>query len=204
MSQRLSRNSDMVAQLLRIRNIGWDAIIAGGAVRDTFHDRKISDVDIFVKANPEIARKVSNDFNSSAWVEYWSRVFKFDPKRNDQVKFFGDEYTFNGLDQNIMGVWEILKNTKRYQIILIKMDPREYIGKHFDFGICRAYCDGVKMHFTDEFLTDSMNQTITLYKEHRTEPQLIYALQHHLKKIQHKYPGWRPMLGDVDVSKYKK
>jgi len=204
MNQRISKNSDMVAHLQRLRKAGWDAIIAGGAVRDTFHENKISDVDIFIAENVNHRPKIDNNYNSDKWMEYWSKIFQFNPKKNDEIKLFGDEYTFNGLDTLILGVWEVLKGNTRYQLILLKIDPRKYVCNHFDFGICRAYCDGTKMHFTNEFLVDSLNQTITLYKENLTEPQLQYAVTNHLQKIQQKYPGWAPMLGGVDPSKYKK
>ncbi len=189
----------MVAQLVKLRRFGWNAIIAGGAVRDTYHDRMISDVDIFAEENSNFLSKIDSNYASTKWTEYWKQLFNFNEEKNDSIKFFGDGYVFNILDNKICAVWEIRKGLKRYQIIVVNKDPRAYVSENFDYGICRAYCDGTKMHFTNEFLQDSLNKTITLYPENLTDKQIEYALDHHIKKIRAKYAGWTPVLG-----KYKK
>lgn len=197
----------MIRQLIKLRNADWDAIIAGGAIRDSFHDKPITDVDIFVGINPKKNDEVNASYNSKKWLEYWFKMFNCNLDKNDDVTFFGGNAsgggTFAELDQNLLAVWQIRTAGKIYQVILIKKDPVAYVYENFDFGICRAYCDGRKMRFTAEFMQDSMNRTITLYPEHLTQDQISYALKEHIVKIQRKYPGWTPVLEDPHIIKVK-
>ena len=193
----------MVIQLRKLINVGWNAIIAGGAVRDTYHERPVSDVDIFVEESEIMLKMNDSDYGSDKWIDYWKKMFNFSEAKNDKIKYFGDGYVFHVLDNDICAVWEIRKGLKKYQVILLRQDPRTYVSEKFDFGICRAYCDGRKLHFTNEFLQDSLNNTITLYPENLSEKQIDYAVNHHIQKIRNKYPGWMPVLGEIG-NKYKK
>lgn len=203
MSQAISKRSSMVIQLRKLINVGWNAIIAGGAVRDTYHDRPVSDIDIFVKEDDKMLSMLGSNYASQKWTDYWKQMFNYTESKNDKIRFFGDGYVFNVLDDDICGVWEIRKGLKKYQIIMLKQDPRDYVSEKFDFGLCRAYCDGRKLHFTNEFLEDSLNKTITLYPENLTKKQIDYAVNHHIQKIRQKYPGWIPVLGVIG-NKHKK
>lgn len=184
----------MFHHLRRIRNEGWNAIIAGGAIRDTYHDKPISTVDILVKAQKKMIQGLGVDFKSPQWMKYWFTLFKCSAKNQDDVIYLGDMETFEKLDKHIIAVWQVITNGKTYQIILITKNPETYVQENFDFGICKAYCDGTKMRFTHQFLQDSLNHTITLYKENLTDKQIEYALNEHILKINKKYPGWLPVL----------
>lgn len=193
MKHRISKSSDMVRQLTKLRNDGWEAIIAGGAIRDTFHDKEITDVDIFVQINEVVRKRLNASYKSKAWLEYWFKAFGCNLDKNDDVTYLGGSYTFKVLDTNIQAVWQILTAGKKYQIILLNKDPITYVKENFDFGICRAYCDGRKLHFTNEFMHDTLNHTITLYRENLTDEQINYALGDHVARIQKKFPGWTLM-----------
>lgn len=196
MKRRISKSSDMVRQLIKLRADGWEAIIAGGAIRDTFHDKEITDVDIFVQGNDTKRKMVDASYKSEAWMKYWFKTFKCSLDKNDDVVYLGGSYTFNILQQNIQAVWQILTAGKKYQIILLNKDPITYVKENFDFGICKAYCDGQKIHFTNEFMHDTLHHTITLYRENLTDEQIDYALGDHIARIQKKFPGWTLMAGE--------
>ena len=198
MANKLTAQSTAVRKLIKLRELGWDAIIAGGAVRDTFHGKPISDIDIFTTLSSTV--KKPGYFKDQKWLEYW--VNFFGKTGLHSVRFLGNEYTFGSLDKHLLAVWEIKFEKTKYQIILLDKDPIKYMTDNFDFGLCRAYCSGTKMHFTDAFIKDSMNQTITLYPEHLTDEQIEYATGRHLKKLIAKYPGFTPhCISPVDTNK---
>ena len=194
MNFRLNKNTAMFQHLKRIRNAGWNAIIAGGAIRDTYHDKRVSTIDVFVKAQKKAIKEMGIEFKSPKWMQYWFNMFKCSAKHQDDVIYLGDIETFEKLDRNIIAVWQVITKGKTYQIILITKDPEKYVEDNFDFGICKAFYDGTKMRFTNDFLMDSLNHTITLYREHLTDKQIEYAVTEHVHKIKKKYPGWVPVL----------
>lgn len=190
MKNSLSKSSVIIRNLNKLRNQGWNAIIAGSAIRDTYHDVKITTVDVFIQANTKLVKDIDIDFKALDWMEYWYRIFDCNMDKNDDVVYLGSYETYSKLDPHIYAVWHIFTSGKKYQVILLNKDPQEYVKENFDFGICRAYCDGTKMHFTSDFLNDSLNKTITLYPENLTQAQIDYALGDHIKSISRKYPGW--------------
>ena len=191
MNAHLNKGSAMIRQLTKIQRFGWDAIIAGSAIRDSYHDKKISSVDFFISINEKIVKTISEDFSSYEWIEYWYALFNASYDTYDDVMFLGDVETYHVLNKHILAVWRLHIAGKKHQIILLNKSPQQYVIDNFDFGICMAYCDGIKMHFTNEFITDSLNHTITLYKENLSNPQLVFALGDHIDSLRKKYPGWQ-------------
>ena len=129
----------MFQHLKRIRNAGWNAIIAGGAIRDTYHDKHVSTIDVFVKAQKKAIKEMGIEFKSPKWMQYWFNMFKCSAKHQDDVIYLGDIETFEKLDRNIIAVWQVITKGKTYQIILITKDPEKYVEDNFDFGICKAF-----------------------------------------------------------------
>ena len=180
----------MIRLLHKIHGDGWTAIIAGGAFRDAFHEKPITHIDFFLKENSSIRKTIAPEYRALDWMTYWFSIFNCEDK-NDDVIFLGAGGTLSSINSHLSAVWQVVKGGKRFNVIIIDKDPVMYVNQNFDFGICRAYCDGNKMSFTNEFIEDSMNRTITLYKEHLTGEQIKYALEEHVESIQKKYPGWR-------------
>jgi len=202
-----TKNNHIVQDLLNIRQLWYDAVIGGGAVRDAFHRKPYNDVDIFINFEtgalnvdnrdqyPPLGTPLTND----DWLKHWGRLLRCKP--TDNIRFLGSNYNFGDINNHILGVWNIIKSRTNYQIILISMGTHKYIQDFFDFGICKAYCDGEKMHFTEQFLKDYMQKTITLYPEYLSTAQIEYAKGHHLQKIKNKYPNYTPQIQLIDAVK---
>lgn len=199
--QWVNKSNHIIQDLLRIRENGCDAIIAGGAIRDAFHNIPFTDVDIFVNyksLHDNVATKLPINYKSEGWCNYWRTLLQC--SQYDSINFLGNNYEFGNVNTNIDGVWNIIKGTTNYQIILIRYDPIKYVQDYFDFGICKAYCDGTKMRFTEQFLNDYMNKTITLHPGKLSSEQIIYAKGPHLNKIKAKYPAYTPIIHDTYIS----
>jgi len=202
----------MIQTLKLIQNAGHTtAIIAGGAIRDTYHDTLVSDIDIYIQ-HPSciMSDEVKADctpiqpFQHHEWYDYWSKITKLRSPQarsfnNDQVRWSYSQYEApNDTNRNneILAVWDIFKGFNMYQIIFTSVNPIDYVNRRFDFGLCKAYCDGSRVHFTSDFMSDSMNKTITLVGEDLSDQQVQYALSDHLPKIHEKYPGYRLIVPD--------
>jgi hypothetical protein len=184
----------MRSALYMMHQSGHDtAIIAGGAIRDMFHDVTISDVDIFVQyKNKNVPRA---PFGHPSWIEHWTKVFQLQDKLFSTVQSVYSPYSDpegpNGGGRQVMAVWDIFSEGIEYQVIMLNVDPIKYVDQQFDFGICRAYFDGSRVRYSREFVRDSRNKTITLVCDNLSPAQVQYATTHHLAKIQAKYPGYR-------------
>ena len=183
----------MIQTLTRIQNAGWKSIIAGGAIRDLYHNIPRSDVDIYVKWDKTRAIRGKQYFGEQSWADYWYKTLgcKDHNRRlfdRDTVEFEGGFYGLNST--KICGVWDILKSNERFQLILLDHDPIDYVENCFDFGICKAWCDGYKIRFTRDFMHDSRYRLITLVNHNLSQREYAYAINHHLPKLQEKYPGY--------------
>ena len=192
------------------------AIIAGGAIRDNYHDVMISDVDVFIQ-HPSFVQTgearadcmPQRPFQHAEWNDYWAEVLQLrsDNERlivSDRVTWHYSTYEEPPTKRNpyvedddfsktpdVLAVWNIMRGFNPYQIIFTTMDPVQYVNDKFDFGLCKAYCDGYKVHLSQDFMTDTRNKTITFVGNGLTNQQTQYALSHHLPRIQEKYPGYQ-------------
>ena len=184
-----------------------DIYLVGGAVRDAYFDRQPMDVDIFVwgdqysdellAPDARLTRKnIINLFGltnvrplSDMDMEMDSFVWDFID--SDEVVFASEEYYTKRL-VHVLGVWNvyIADFETQYQIITLNKPPIEYATKYFDIGLCMCYCDGNKIRYTNEFLTDAKNQTLSIVGD-LTKSEYEYTLAHRVKKMQHRFPGYR-------------
>lgn len=191
MRQPFSKSTGMVRQLNRIKDHSWKAAIVGGAIRDTIHKVPIDNIDVLLEFKPEMKDRFK-PFDSDTWLHYWSEIFNF--KKGDEQRYLGGPGKFAVVCSHILSIWQIKKNNERWQLIMINKDIDRYVEENFDFGITRVYCDGEKIRMTDKYLKDIMDKTITLYREHLTENQIKFAIEHNIDNIQRKYPDFRPVI----------
>lgn len=184
----LSTHNKYICALREIRKIIPSAIIAGGVIRDLYHDKQIHDVDIYVPNDP-----ASFIGNGSVYSEIFWKTH-FDLKTN--ISFAIDSITSStsGDDEyeeknHINMTWNISKNEILYNIIIVDIDPTEYVTKFFDVGLCKAYYDGTKIRLTSDFMRDSQNKTLTIVSESMSEEEFHYMMNKHIVKLQHKFPG---------------
>lgn len=89
-------------------------------------------------------------------------------------------------------------------LIIVEVDPKEYVTQYFDFGICKAWYDGSYVHMHGDYTTDVNNKTITmtLSNEHviacyGTVEKGIAGMREHADRINWKYPGYRIVMPSV-------
>ncbi len=136
--------------LRRIENVtGNQAVLAGGAVRDTILGKQVKDLDIFVTATPGLRECLIREFG--AW---------------DKIQDIPEAYT-----KGMKGVYSVLAfdppsalRTPPINIILLRRarTPLEVVQR-MDFGICQA-CHTLAFgtEATNAFLVDAMQWTFTL------------------------------------------
>ena len=182
-----------------LHDAGYEsAMIAGGAIRDMYHEVPMSDVDIFVQYQVTEADP-RRPFGATEWESHWANLFVEDTDMADvSWSYSRYEKPADTLseeqhkdDDGIVAVWNVNTDEGHYQVIFTNMDPIEYVNRKFDFGICKAYFDGKKLHYSRDFMRDSRNRTITLVGEGLTHHQIRYACEQHLPRIQKKYPGYK-------------
>lgn len=179
----LSKKHDYIKVLLKIQKDIPSAIIAGGAIRDQYHGKEINDIDIYV---PDTASNVYKE-------KYWKDVFALDmgaPFCDDDIEMLGEsDEDGNYTEKNhITGVWEITKITTKYNVIITAIDPTEYVERYFDVGLCKAYCDGKKLHFTADFMHDTKFKRLTLVAEDIGQEEFDRMMDNHIDKLKRKYP----------------
>ena len=177
---------------------GYAPLLAGGALREDFMGchSEISDFDIFI-------RDLSPIFNNTEEtdeivVKIINKVF---PRNDDAVQVLDSAYLTKqeqeltnivpGSHAQVASVWKVIEDGEAYQLIFTKNEPIVHINAHFDIGFCKAYCDGTKIRYTDDFLHDVKHKNLTIVGDGMTKEQVEYTIYHHAEKITWKYPGFR-------------
>jgi len=185
--QRLSKNTESIYNLLRIREILPTAIIAGGWLRDLYHNIPFSDVDVYVTEIDAVKTKHSI-YDKEFWVEQFQlRTDGF--MSYDSIHRPGEGNGYEG-KSHINTVWEIRKGFTNYNIIILDMNPTDYVNQYFDIGLCKAYCDGSRIRLTADFMHDSQYKRLTLVSKEIEEDEFLHVMSHHVPKIRNKYPGY--------------
>ena len=175
-----------------IKSAGFtSAIIAGGAFRDLYHGIEPKDVDIFVwdpissdesPAFPIAEKYVVNNYNNC--VHAWTNILQLGDE--DTVTLIFGSY-YSPYHKNT-AVWDIWKNGLNIQVIFTKIPPIEHMHLNFDIGLCKCYHDGQNIHYTDDFLTDANNKTLTIVAQDMTECEYSTTTTVHIPALQKKYP----------------
>lgn len=191
--QRLNKNNEAIYNLLNIREILPSAIIAGGWLRDLYHGVKFNDIDIYV-TNIDKVKATKHEHEHDIYNQkFWMQMFQL---RIGKIMSYdniicspGDDDSYEGKN-HINTVWEIRKGLITYNIIILDMDPTEYINEYFDIGLCKAYCDGSKIRLTADFMHDSQHKHLTLVSKKIDQDEFRHVMSHHVPKIRDKYPGY--------------
>jgi hypothetical protein len=166
---------DYTAVLATLQQIAPEAHIAGGAVRDTFLQKQIHDIDVFMKdEHVEEAAALLRSQCSYVKVGEWKQYLEFsDPAMTRVAKFEKADET---IPVCIIG---LLPNFAK---------PRDNIAR-FDFGICMAAFDGKRTIRAAEFDQDEKARTFTLCRADN-QAQFSYSLSRFEKITATRYAGW--------------
>ena len=187
---------DEIIQTLRtIQAAGFkSAVIGGGLVRDLYFGQWVRDVDIFVQ-HPNVSDERVGTIGDNMKVILWQAMkcrndISGKNPAPDQIINRFEAYKPNKDGSNkITHVFDVMKNWIPYQIVVTKIPPVDHINKYFDFGICRCYCDGVKMRYTSAFMDDMHNKTLTLMADDMTEKEVERSMMEHLPRLIWRFPN---------------
>jgi|SRR5687768_8466652 len=144
------------------------AIAAGGIVRDVLFGKTPKDIDIFI-SHDEV-NKLKETGISERLGGTLECLF------SSEYSAIPDVHSIYNLQQELPIDWralkeEVIQQLKDFipsgelpvQIIVIEngMTPRERLDT-FDFGFCQVGYDGKEVVYTDHFLRDFQNETVTL------------------------------------------
>lgn len=181
----LGKIKEPTRTLRKIRDtIGCSAIIAGGYYRDLYNGIAFSDVDIYLRGD-------DGDFNDAYWTNFFNlQTSNFLSKDSIQtLSETNGEYDVAN-NARIIAVFGMVMNEVRYNLIVVDCDPIEYVHNRFDFGICKVYCDGTKITFTEEFMADVLNKTLTFSDHEFSKSNFNHAMHVHYVKLKEKYPDY--------------
>lgn len=172
------------------------AVVAGGAIRDLYHNKRPRDVDIFVW-DPNYSNESTifgkKEFLSSK--EPITLVGQDDKWRTALglastdviLQLFGSDSAYNN-EGNITHVWDIHIGVGNFQIITTKLPPITHVENNFNIGLCKCYYDGNTICYTDDFIRDDLNETLTIVNQNMSEGDIIRTIEEHIPRIQTRYP----------------
>jgi len=211
--------SEHVWVLKRLQNLGFrSALIAGGAVRDTYFKKFIMDIDIYLWDT-----KVSGEYFKDGKPNLKDKDFLVTlldlPRNRDNVNVaYPVPHTSNRRKDDILAppaasgsdswfnnsitqITNVAKNYMKYQLIVVECNPLEFVEKKFAMDISRCYCDGVKMRYTNEFLNDAKNRTLTIDGDLKYV-EYAHMMKSYVPKMKRKFPNHRVV--DLLKDKLKK
>lgn len=212
----LSKIHDPVRALRKLRTAGFkNAIIAGGAIRDLYANKFISEYDIFLWDPDEshntdvytfsMQSNLDSTFNGTINSILISKILNIPVTEDDGL--FGSVYIelndswetdidsfYSGENTCVTQIWNISYGMTSYKLIFLNKDPLKFFDDNFHLGICRAYCDGNKIHCTSDFLKDMRNDTITIRNTKLTKEHFDYMIEYHLQNVRYKYPGFKVII----------
>lgn len=191
-----------IRTLRTIQTVAPKAIIAGGYYRDIFNGVQFSDVDIYVEYSPS---KEFNPTYESTWIKALDlKVDNF--LSSDSIHEMGsdDEDYRLASDTHMISVFAMVKDDTKYNIIVVDKHPVDYVKAAFDFNICMNWCDGRRIHFPKQFMTDVENKTITFSERRMSLTEFAHSMDVHLPKLQHKYPHHKLIVPDIHRDLHKK
>lgn len=152
------------------------AIIAGGALRDLWHNKPAKDVDIFIPVQEPIADDL-----------YEIQMLQLDPYAE---KIAASLYGQSGNAatpgfRNIYCIWRLNINGVIYEIIFIE-DRGENIIDVFDLSIAQIGYNGYDVEYTENFKRTVEDKVIRVCNVNRSDRQTK-----RMERVLSKYPEYR-------------
>ena len=215
----ISINDPAVRVLRQIQRERFpEAIIAGGAPRDLFLEQPIKDFDIFIKdragaTDPQfwcnlfglehLVEHEWMDIQTMAFMSFRNILMNAKDKAPANVNTSGYE-----VKQHLRQVFDMIIHDVIFQVIVVDIDPKEYVEDWFDFGLCKAWCDGTRFHYTGPFMEDVRNRTLTVVQKKMSRPEMEFCLKVRKPRLLAKYPGYTfkvaPHLADLYNETYNR
>ena len=183
-----------------------EAVIAGGALRDTFNQRAVRDVDIFL-ANPsnglfqnEKQEKFLKNLFEGVGLEVHEQHIGYHGYGNVFVAKFPKpisheiaQHDYDSVFKSPTNSWRIVAGPKKTEYNITFIEKRlgddlkaGYVSnllRAFDIGICQIGTDGKRIFKTSFYENDTAKKQIEVWQEN-------LSCKEHLKKIIKKYPDY--------------
>ncbi len=158
------------------------AIIAGGCLRDLWMGKdknSVKDIDFFIICDTTNEETVYNpSFGYLDWGDTMIAVCD-----NSYKDFTTPE----------VGAIHRIEHDYTMEFITVDVVDKMSAIKRFDFGFCQIYFDGKELVYTDEFLNDMNNKTITLVRSD-TKEQFDRSMRR-AERFQEKFPDYKLEIG---------
>lgn len=176
MNIQLNIPSEWLHTLSVLQGVYPSAIIAGGALRDIFFNKPVKDVDIFVELDRDT-------INTDTFLEEVANTLESVLEEDSDVKLIAaSTYSGTDLDRDILCIFNIVVNSKTYDIIFIARGSVPAVEK-FDVNICQIYYDGYKVITTSAFDDCVETKTIKVLNVNRKDRG-----RKRLERMQAKFP----------------
>jgi hypothetical protein len=201
--------SEWVNTLLRLQEHFPEAVIAGGAIRDTYLDRPVKDIDIFVANRPGVDMKELLDKAIGTTGEVLAEQLVDYENGTTGVSAVYDYKT----PSDFLNL-EVRQSHPDYQVIVIDF-PKDlnkfasFLMEDFDIGLCRVMHNGREPIVTPEFNHDRVNKTLTVFTKADAPTRSKERTTQRIERISEKYrdhkvvypSGYWPerLIGDPDV-----
>jgi hypothetical protein len=194
--------SEWKTVLAKTQTLFPNAIIAGGALRDTVVDVKVKDIDIFICSSLKAQIKDFEDlFGISKSGTLGGDGVSHHP--TDTMSDYALGYSqLDGIPR-VREVIDMVLNGTQYQFIFVNIPPVKFVYDSFDFGICKIYFDGIKLNITDEFWYDFENKQLT-WSGKFLPAQIHHTLFIHRVNLADKFPNWKFVIEDLHEIEEKK
>ena len=212
----ISINDPAISVLRTIQKTYPTAIIAGGAPRDLFLEQSIKDFDVFVPAG-----------SAAQSLTFWRDLFNLEYMEQDDwtdiqvLAFVGHRNIIMKAKQtsvprasgythkrHLNQVFDLIIHDVIFQIIVVHIDPKQYVEDWFDFGLCKTWCDGKRFHFSGPFMEDVRNRTLTVVQKEMSPKEMEFCLTVRKPRLLSKFPGYRfqvaPHLADLYSKTYNR
>lgn len=183
-------------QVLRAFQIeALEAVIAGGALRDTFNGKPVKDVDIFLKTrgsekkNRRFLENVFKAMNIKIAARYVD-VYNIAEERRPIVL---EKQGVWPMQTRVMESWKVIAGPQKtkYNIIFVdgtlaqtsKAEFATQLINRFDFGFCQIAYNGETFITTPAFKGDVVAKRISQVVENPSSVE-------HLQRLVKKYPDW--------------
>lgn len=167
--ENIKLSDDVLNKFSLIKKIHPEAILAGGALRDSVFGKPIKDIDIFI------------EFPFSNFAELLNMKIERSAASID--------YTLFDTDTHIKGIYDVFTrdDTPPIQIIELESLDIQALLSGFDWGFCQIGTKDCKSFIvTDHFMNDYNNNTATCVLE-SSDTRLKHSLKRG-KKLFKKYP----------------
>lgn len=164
-----------------IQKVCPSAVLAGGALRDLWHDRPVKDIDIFIgvggidEAQAQF-EKLGGEPPDEGWEVQLADIADAGiyPESMKEVILVEDY-----VGDNPTGI--------PVQLIFVNWNT-QYITDRFDFGICRIMTDGGSLKVCHTFEEDSANKALNIRR--CNNKWMLAASISRILRMKEKYKDW--------------